>query len=93
MTGTPAPATDQRGEVRRIARPIGRADLAHYESLLVHRLALAMAGTTETGWAALPARSRNRWNTRALDVLAKLLGDADVVDRLLTLMPNLKDRR
>ncbi len=77
----------------RIARPIGRADLEHYEGHLVLITAQAMAKASPEAWNAFSRRRRVRWIERSLDVLTTVLGDSLVVEKLPMLTKSLQERR
>ncbi len=77
----------------RIARPIGRDDLEHYEAHLVLTTARAMAKASPEAWDAFSRSRRLRWIERSLDVLTTVLGDVRVVERLPLLTKSLQDRK
>ena len=69
--------------------PISKADLEHYESHLVLVTAQALAKVDKLAWEKLAQKTRSQWLDRSLDLLAVVLADREVAERLPLLAKSL----
>ena len=76
----------------KIARPIGPADMEHYEGAIVMKMAHILSGKSGEAWDKLSHRTKGKWLDRAVKASCDLFNDTAVVGRLLPLTRNLLQR-